>query len=187
MDFFNKLTKKAKETYEGASKKTSELAKEAKLKMKMNENKSEISDLYEEIGKKVYEKHTRLEPIDIQAELEEECTKIDILSAEIESCLNQIRELKNKKQCPKCFNEIELDANFCNHCGAKQNEEEAREVEVVEVQNVEEQPQEDVTQNTASTEAIEVPVNNEVISEEVEVTNKPEATTENDDTINNEN
>ena len=131
MDFFNKLGKKAKETYEGASKKTSELAKEAKLRMKMNENKSEINDLYQEIGKKVYEKHTLSESLDIKIDLEEECTKIDILSAEIETYLNQIRELKNKKQCPKCYNEIELDANFCNHCGAKQHEEEAREVEIV--------------------------------------------------------
>lgn len=131
MDFFNKLSKKAKETYAGASKKTSELAKEAKLRMKMNENKSEINDLYQEIGKKVYEKHTLSESIDIKVDLEEECTKIDILSAEIETYLNQIRALKNKKQCPSCYNEIELDAKFCNHCGAKQKEEEAREVEIV--------------------------------------------------------
>lgn len=130
MDFFNKLTKKAKATYEGASKKTSELAKEAKLRMKMNENKSEINDLYQEIGKKVYEKHTLSEELNIKADLEEECTKIDVLSAEIENCLNQIRELKDKKQCPKCFNEIDLEAKFCNHCGAKQNEEESQALEV---------------------------------------------------------
>ena len=136
MDFFNKLTQKAKETYEGASKKTGELAKEAKLRMKMNENKSIINSLYQEIGKKVYEKHTLSETIDINVDLEEECTQIDILSAEIETCLNQIRELKDKKQCPNCFNEIDLDANFCNHCGAKQDVEEAREVEVVETENV---------------------------------------------------
>ena len=131
MDFFNKLTKKAKETYKGASKKTGELAKEAKLRMKMNENKSEINDLYKEIGKKVYEKHVLSGEIDIKVDLEEECTKIDVLSAEIETCLNQIRELKDKKQCPKCYNEIDLKANFCNHCGAKQDVEEAREVEVL--------------------------------------------------------
>ena len=135
MDFFNKLTKKAKETYAGASKKTGELAKEAKLRMKMNENKSEINDLYQEIGKKVYEKHVLDEEIRIKIDLEEECTKIDILSAEIETCLNQIRALKDKKQCPKCFNEIDLDANFCNHCGAKQEMQEAREVEVVNTEN----------------------------------------------------
>lgn len=131
MDFFNKLTQKAKETYKEASQKTGDLAKEAKLRMKMNENKSTINSLYQEIGKKVYEKHVKSETIDIKTELEEECTKIDVLSAEIETCLKQIRELKDKKQCPKCFKEIELEAKFCNYCGAKQEDTEAREVEVL--------------------------------------------------------
>ena len=139
MDFFNKLTKKAKETYGAASKKTGEIAKEAKLKMRMNENKAEIKDLYQEIGKKVYEKHTLSGEIDINIDLEEECTKIDILSAEIETCLNQIRELKDKKQCPKCFNEIDLESKFCNHCGAKQEIEEAHEVEVISTNDSQEQ------------------------------------------------
>lgn len=142
MDLFNKLTQKAKKTYEGASKKTGELAKEAKLRMKMNENKSEINDLYKEIGKKVYEKHVISEEVNIKVDLEEECTKIDVLSAEIETCLNEIRELKDKKQCPKCFNEIDLEAKFCNHCGAKQDEIEVREVEVVENLQQEEQTNE---------------------------------------------
>jgi len=38
---------------------TGKIAKEAKLRMKINENKSDIKDLYKEIGKKVYEKHIR--------------------------------------------------------------------------------------------------------------------------------
>lgn len=138
MDFLNKLTKKAKETYGVASKKTGEIAKEAKLKMKMNENKAEIKDLYQEIGKKVYKKHTLSEGIDIKVDLEEECTKIDILSAEIETCLNKIRELKDKKQCPNCFNEIDLESRFCNHCGEKQEVQEACEVEVIPIENYEE-------------------------------------------------
>ena len=144
MDFFNKLTQKAKETYEGASKKTGELAKEAKLRMKMNENKSDINELFQEIGKKVYEKHVLSEEISIKTDLEEECTKIDILSAEIDTCLNQIRELKDKKQCPNCFNEIDLDSNYCRHCGEKQEQAEAREVEVVETAN----ELKEVTENT---------------------------------------
>ena len=152
MDFFNKLTKKAKETYEGASKKTGELAKEAKLRMKMNENKSEINDLYQEIGKKVYEKHKLSGEINIKVYLEEECTKIDVLSAEIETCLNQIRELKDKKQCPKCFNEIELDAKFCNHCGAKQEDVETHEVEVVQSNATNEQTQENAKEPEDSNE-----------------------------------
>ena len=57
MEFFDKLTKKATETYKGAAEKTSKIAKETKLKMKISENKSKIDELYKEIGKKVYQKH----------------------------------------------------------------------------------------------------------------------------------
>lgn len=156
MDFFNKLTQKAKETYKEASQKTGELAKEAKLRMKMNENKSLINSLYQEIGKKVYEKHVKSETIDIKTELEEECTKIDVLSAEIETCLKQIRELKDKKQCPKCFKEIELEDKFCNYCGAKQEDTEVREVEVLYTGDNQE-----TTQNNASTETNAENNNNE--------------------------
>ena len=106
-------------------------SKEAKLRMKINENKSNINDLYKEIGKKVYEKHVRQENIDIKADLEEECAKIDILSSEIESCLTSILELKDKKQCIKCHAEIDENAVFCPKCGEKQPEIEVKEAEVV--------------------------------------------------------
>ena len=183
MDFFNKLTQKAKETYKEASQKTGELAKEAKLRMKMNENKSLINSLYQEIGKKVYEKHVKSETIDIKTELEEECTKIDVLSAEIETCLKQIRELKDKKQCPKCFKEIELEAKFCNYCGAKQEDTEAREVEVL--YNGDNQY---ATQNNASTETNAVINNNEhVVIEAVDSNNENNfSETETAENINND-
>ena len=84
-----------------------------------------------EIGKKVYEKHVRQENIDIKADLEEECAKIDILSSEIESCLTSILELKDKKQCIKCHAEIDENAVFCPKCGEKQPEIEVKEAEVV--------------------------------------------------------
>lgn len=167
MDFLNKLTKKAKETYGVASKKTGEIAKEAKLKMKMNENKAEIKDLYQEIGKKVYKKHTLSEGIDIKVDLEEECIKIDILSAEIETCLNKIRELKDKKQCPNCFNEIDLESRFCNHCGAKQEVEEAREVEVVTVENDKEEKQEN-TESADDTNNLSENNNTEILNNETQ-------------------
>ena len=132
MEFFNKLGKKVSATYDATAEKTSKLAKEAKLRMKMNENKSDINDIYKEIGKKVYEKHVREENIDIKTELEEECTKIDVLATEIETCLKSILELKNKKQCPKCHAELELDAVYCSKCGEKQPEEPVLNAEVIE-------------------------------------------------------
>ena len=92
MGFFDNLGKKASAAYDATAEKTGKLAKEAKFRMKINENKSDINELYQEIGKKVYEKHVREENIDIKTELEDECTKIDVLSAEIETCLKSILE-----------------------------------------------------------------------------------------------
>ena len=135
MGFFDNLGKKASAAYDATAEKTSKIAKEAKLRMKMNENKSEINNIYKEIGKKVYEKHVINENIDIKTELEEECTKIDVLSAEIETCLKSILELKEKKQCEQCHTEIDLDATFCPKCGAKQPEIEVKEAEVVGMEN----------------------------------------------------
>lgn len=134
MDFFDKLTKKASETYKGAAEKTGKIAKEAKLKMKINENKSKINAIYQEIGKKVYQKHTSEEEVCIKKDLEEECTKIDILSQEIETYHKEILELSNVKVCIKCKEPMDIKAKFCSKCGEEQPEikEEAKEVEIIE-------------------------------------------------------
>lgn len=132
MGFFDNLGKKASKAYDVTAEKTGKLAKEAKFRMKINENKSDINDLYKEIGRKVYEKHVREENIDIKTELEEECTKIDVLSAEIETCLKSILELKDKRQCEKCHAEIDLSNEFCPKCGTKQPKAEVLDAEVVE-------------------------------------------------------
>lgn len=132
MEFFDKLGQKASEAYKVTADKTGKLAKEAKLRMKIGELKSQINEIYKEIGKKVYEKHIREKKICIKEILEEECTKIDVLSAEIDSDLKQCLELKDKKQCQKCFKEIDKDVKFCPDCGAKQEDEPAKEAEILE-------------------------------------------------------
>ena len=131
MEFFDKLGKKASEAYKITADKTGKIAKETKLKLKMGDLKGQINDLYEEIGKKVYEKHVRKENIDIEKELEEQCAKIDMLSEEIENILKQCMDLKDKKQCLNCHKEIDKNMNFCPECGARQ-EEPAKEVEVLD-------------------------------------------------------
>ena len=103
--------------------------------MKISDLKSLINTIYTEIGETVYQKHTREGEYDITKEIEEKCTKIDVLSDEIESNLKQCLELKDKRQCPSCFAEIEKEVKFCPKCGAKQEEiqeEPAKEVEVIE-------------------------------------------------------
>ena len=155
MEFFDKLTKKATETYKGAAEKTSKIAKEAKLKMKINENKSKINDLYEEIGKKVYQKHTTTEDICVKKDLEEECAKIDILSAEIEKYHKEILELSDLKLCIKCKESMDKNAKFCPKCGEEQPEIEAApamEVEVVEENNSEEKSNKSVEETENKTQ-----------------------------------
>jgi len=128
MGFFNDIGKKTTEA-------TSKITKEAKLKLKMGDNKNKINNLYQEIGKKVYEKHVREESIDIKEELKVECEKIDALSKEIEDARLEILKLNNKRLCPNCFAEVEKTAAFCSKCGEKLE----AEVEVAEVPaNVEE-------------------------------------------------
>ena len=46
MEFFDKLGKKASEAYKVTADKTGKLAKEAKIRMKINEMKGQIKDIY---------------------------------------------------------------------------------------------------------------------------------------------
>lgn len=122
MDFFNQLGKKASQTYKFTADKTSKLAKEAKTKMAMNENKTKVEELYQEIGRKVYENYVREEKLDLNESLTRSCEEIDVISNEIEAQRKEILKLNNKKQCENCYCEIKLEDNFCPNCGARQDE-----------------------------------------------------------------
>ena len=176
MEFFDKLGKKASEAYKITADKTGKIAKETKMRLKMSELKSQVNDLYEEIGKKIYEKHIAKEEVK-KEKIEEICVQIDVLSDEIESLLKQCLDLRDKKQCSKCFTEIDKNVKFCPNCGAKQ-EEEAKEVEILE----------DVENTKVEEDDIDIPV--EPLEKTVEVesnveTNKEESKEENNKEENN--
>ena len=145
MDFFDKLGKKASEAYKITADKTGKIAKETKLKLKINETKSKINDIYEEIGKEVYEKHLgKSNSENFEQEIEDKCTEIDVLADEIENMQQQCLELKDKKKCTSCYTEIDKNVKFCSNCGAEQKEEEK--VEVMK---------EEVPENMKKTEIVE--------------------------------
>ena len=128
MDFLNKLKNAANKTYKSASQKTGELAKEAKLKMKMNENRAKIKDLYEEIGKIIYQKHIHGEEVKIKEDLNTYCSQIDEISKEQEKLQEELLTLKNKRICENCYTEIELNVKYCPHCGFEQATEQVADI-----------------------------------------------------------
>ena len=167
MEFFDKLGKKATEAYKITADKTGKIAKETKLKLKIRELRNEINDLYEEIGKKVYEEHIREDgeaKEDIREDLENLCVKIDVLSDEIEDLLMQCLELRDKKQCKNCYVEIEKEYKYCPNCGAKQDgEEEKEEYENINLfeENEKSEEQEESSSNLEKTVKIEANVEEE--------------------------
>ena len=110
----------------------------------MNENKQKVEDLYNEIGKKLYENHVRAEKIDIVSKIEDICKEIDAYADEIELTRKEILKLKDLKQCKKCSYEMELEYKFCPNCGEEQKEVlENKEENSENVSNVKKENEED--------------------------------------------
>ena len=112
MDFFNKLGKKTTEAYQTAKEKTSKLSEELKLRGKISDSKEKIDNEYKEIGKMVYEKMKSGEDAS-KEEITPRCEEIE--RSEVE-----LLALKNIKKCSDCGEELDLKADFCSRCGAKQ-------------------------------------------------------------------
>lgn len=184
MEFFDKLGKKASEAYKVTADKTGKIAKETKIKFRIGELKSQINNIYEEIGKKVYEKHIREEELCIKKELEEQCTKIDVLSDEIDSLLKECLLLKDKKQCQKCYKEIEKDAKFCPNCGEKQTEEPTKEVEVLEELENTQVEEDDTIEKQIVIENLEKNIENHENEEQLETNSNNEEISENEEKSN---
>lgn len=150
MDFFDKLSKKASETYKMTKEKTTQISGELKLKNKINEAKEEIEKIYSEIGKLVYTAHKNGEAVS-EDEVTAKCEEIARKEEEIEKAQVEILSLKKIKKCVNCGAELNENDEFCSKCGQEQPKiekvevevkeevsEEAKEAEVTEVKNVEE-------------------------------------------------
>ncbi len=137
MEILEKIGDAASKTYKYTAEKTSKIAKETKLKIKINDYKREIENIYREIGENVYENFVEDKELEEEA-LKEKCKEIDGLSEKIVECKNEILNLKEKRQCKNCYDEIELDANYCPNCGFEQEKIEIKVEVKKEVENDEE-------------------------------------------------
>lgn len=121
-NIMNTISKKAIDTYNVAAKATGKLTKELKLKAQMSDNKRKILELYEDIGKTVYEKYLLKEEINVDRDLLNNCAMIDVLADEVEDIRMELLKLKDLKQCPECHYEIYYDFHYCPNCGFIQDE-----------------------------------------------------------------
>ena len=122
MSFLDKISQTASDTYKYTAEKTNKIAKMAKLKSNLNQNKQKIDDLYNEIGKAIYQNYVREEREDIGKKIEDLCTEIEAYADEIELIRKELLKLKDLKQCQVCSYEMELDYKFCPSCGARQED-----------------------------------------------------------------
>lgn len=132
MEFFDKLTKKASETYKATKEKTTKLSEEFKLKNTISDKKEEIEVLYKEIGKLVAEDMKNGKDSDKDT-VSKKVDEIVVLEKEIENAEKAILDLKDISVCDGCGSKIEKDASFCKNCGKEQEKPEKIEIKVEEV------------------------------------------------------
>jgi len=126
-------TKKLSKTVAG---KTSNLLDITKLNIALSDTDKKISEIYEQMGKSVYEKYS--EGISITKEFDDMCAVIDEFIVEKESLKGQIAELKKSIPCPECGQNNDKENEFCAKCGAKliaEKDEESgsKVIEVIEI------------------------------------------------------
>lgn len=151
MEFFDKLSKKASETYQVAKEKTTNLSEELKLKNKYNNLEETNYQIFAEIGEIVYNELKAGRDVD-KEQILPKIDDITLNKAEMEKLNAKIMELKELKKCVKCGVELQKSASFCYKCGApqpvdakvevKSEPQDAKETEVVEVNNVEDKKEE---------------------------------------------
>lgn len=155
MEFFDKLSKKASETYKVTKEKTNKISGELKLKGKISENKDKIEKCYTKLGKMIYENRTNGNTTS-EDEIQSVCDEVTTFVKEIEKAESDILKLKDLKICEKCSAEIDVTATFCPKCGEEQKQEieinvevkekepeDAKEVEIIEVDEKEEKNEEE--------------------------------------------
>ncbi|MCR4673181.1 MAG: zinc ribbon domain-containing protein [Lachnospiraceae bacterium] len=131
--FFDDLRRNIQESLSGISRtsenvmqRTGDIFEAQKARVQKASLENDLIDIYAEIGKLFTEK-TAAE--DVPEEYAELFTKLGDCKAAITGIENKIAALKGVKICPECSAEVQKDAAFCPHCGAKLPEPEPEPVE----------------------------------------------------------
>ena len=118
MAFFEDLGKKISKASQSVVDKGKEIADITKINLAISDEERRLDESYKKIGKLFVEKVADRAEGDF-AELVE---AVHASQTKIGEYKKQIKDIKGIAVCPKCASEIQADAIFCNHCGAKIDE-----------------------------------------------------------------
>ena len=126
-EYISKIKAGAVTAGKAAGKTANDVARQAKINIKIFDTNTEIDVIYKDIGKLVYDVHLG-EEVSNEA-IEAMLTAIDSKKELINELKAELAELKNVLICPACGKEIAKDSAFCSVCGTKIEKEEACECE----------------------------------------------------------
>jgi len=121
MGIWDDLSKTISNAANVTAQKTKDIADLSKLSLSLNAKESELTDIYTELGKELFEEYKQYAP----EALSEKMRKAELLRQEMADIRKKILVLKNIAVCPECDAENTLSAKFCINCGAKLAEPEA--------------------------------------------------------------
>lgn len=102
------------------AKRTSNAITHTKLTYSANEVNGKIKEIYEELGKELYQRYLDGEESD--AAFRSSFEQIDKLMEEVEMIQSKIAELKNSLKCDNCGAFNSAKAEYCSQCGSKLDE-----------------------------------------------------------------
>lgn len=116
-DFFKKISKGLAETSKNVKDSVADSREKSNLRKQIAAANDKITQLKTAIGDKIYEAYCKNEQAEDCVEM---CRDIDGLYADIEKYNVDLLAIDGIKKCTECGSQINVEASFCSHCGAKQ-------------------------------------------------------------------
>lgn len=117
MGFLDDAINKTKEVFDVACKKTDEVVTVEKQKFNIASLKSKREKDYADLGKIYFE--IVKDATDLTDETRNLVDAIIEKNEEISRLNEDIQSIKNKRVCPKCNSNIDINSSYCNSCGTK--------------------------------------------------------------------
>ncbi len=119
MGFFDNALSKTKEVFDVAAKKTDEVVTVEKQKFNISSLKSKREKDYADLGRVYFEMIKN--DTSLSDEVRNLVDAITEKSEEIDRLNQDIQNIKNKRICPNCKANIDVNSSYCNNCGEKLN------------------------------------------------------------------